>query len=49
MNLPTVAQVGKTALKIYTCHILVFTAGVAAGGIYVATAIMAALVAQGKM
>ena len=29
----TVARVSKTALKIYTCHLLVFTIGVIAGSI----------------
>lgn len=28
-----VAKVGATALKIYTCHILVFTAGAIAGAV----------------
>jgi hypothetical protein len=28
-----VAQIGKAALKIYTCHVLVFTAGVIAGSV----------------
>lgn len=27
------AHIGKTALKIYTCHILVFTAGCIAGAV----------------
>lgn len=42
MNRALVAKIGETALKIYACHILVFTAGVIAGGIYVAIALIAA-------
>lgn len=29
----TAAQIGKTALRIYTCHILVFTIGCVAGAV----------------
>lgn len=35
------AKIGATALKIYMNHLLVFTAGAIAGGIYVATALVA--------
>ena len=41
MNL---AKAGAFALKVYTCHLLVFTAGVTAGGIVVATILMPFLV-----
>lgn len=36
------AKIGATALKIYTCHILVFTAGAIAGGVEVALILIAA-------
>jgi hypothetical protein len=39
MNL---TRIGKTALRIYTCHILVFTAGAIAGGVEVALILIAA-------
>lgn len=31
MNVPTAAQVAKAALRVYSCHILVFTIGAFAG------------------
>lgn len=39
MNL---TKIGATALRIYACHLLVFTIGVAAGGTYVALLLIAA-------
>lgn len=33
MNSARIAKIGATALRIYTCHVLVFTAGAVCGAI----------------
>lgn len=42
MNGRLLAKIGTTAVKIYANHLLSFTAGAIAGGIYVALALIAA-------